>query len=148
MEAGLEVLLGVGWWGERAEGSGAALGRVAARELVRAFEAEDLGLVDGLLELMALEDGREVEERAGGGGDGDAVPRRDLVLGENGSVKEESGSFALVRGVVISIRPFHGRMPQRAPADRWLRTPSVASVAAIQRPLCESTRWPTAYTPR
>ena len=29
-------------------------------------------------------------ERAGGGGDGDAVPHRDLVRGENGSVKEEA----------------------------------------------------------
>ena len=90
MEAGLEVLFGVGWWGERAEGSGAALGRVALCQAVGAFEAEPFRLVDGLLQLMALEDGREVEERAGGGGDGDAVPHRDLVRGENGSVKEEA----------------------------------------------------------
>ena len=93
MEAGLEVLFGVGGWGERSEGSGASLGRVALCHAVWAFEAEPFGLVDGLLELMALEDGREVEERAGGGGDGDAVPHRDLVVGENGSVKEESGSL-------------------------------------------------------
>src|SRR5215204_4502118 len=64
--SGLEVLLCVGWWGERAEGSGAALGRVAARQVVGAFEAEDLGVVDGLLELMALEQAGEVEEGAGG----------------------------------------------------------------------------------
>ena len=50
--------------------------------------------------------------------------------------------------VVTSIRPHHGRMAHSAPADRWLRTPPVASVAAIQWPLCESIRWPTAYTPR
>jgi hypothetical protein len=64
---------------------------VAVGQVVRPFEAEDLGLVDGLLELMALQDGREVEEGAGGRGDGDAVVRGDLVVGENGSVKEESG---------------------------------------------------------
>jgi hypothetical protein len=66
---------------------------VAARELVGAFEAEDLGLVDGLLELMALEYTGEVDEGAGGGGDGDAVPHRDLVGRENGSVKEEAGAL-------------------------------------------------------
>jgi hypothetical protein len=86
-------LFGVGWWSERAEGSGAALGRVALREVVWAGEAEDLGLVDGLLKLMALEDAGEVEERAGGGGDVDAVVGGDLVGGENGSVKEEAWSL-------------------------------------------------------
>ena len=93
VEASLEVGSGVGGWGERAEGFGASLGPVALCELVRAFEAEDLGLVDGLLQLMALEHAGEVEEGAGGGGDRDAVPHRDLVFGENGSVKEEARAF-------------------------------------------------------
>ena len=58
--------------------------------MVGAFETEPFRLVDGLLQLMALQDGREVEERAGEGGDRDAVPHRDLVVGKNGSVKEEA----------------------------------------------------------
>jgi hypothetical protein len=94
LEARLEVSAGVGRRGERAEGSGAALGRVAPGEVVRAGEAEDLDLVDGLLELVALQDAGQVEERAGGSCDGDAVPHRDLVRGENGSVKEEAWSLS------------------------------------------------------
>ena len=95
---------------------------------------------------VALEDAGEVELGAGGGGDGDAVVDGDLVGGENGSVKEEAGLGRLVHRVVTSIRPFHGRIAQSAPADRWLSTPPVARVAAIHRPRCETTWWPTAYT--
>ena len=105
-------------------------------------------LVDRLLELVALQDAGEVELGAGGGGDGDAGVGGDLVGGENGSVKEEPGRLARVHWVVISIRPVQGRMPHRAPADRWLSTPPVQRAAAIQRPRSETTWWPTAYTPR
>ena len=116
---------------------------------LRALEPQALGLVDGLLELVLLQDAGEIEQCAGGGGDGDAVVGGDLVGGENGSVKEESAARPLFdEPLVTSIRPFHGRMHQSAPAERWLSTPPVASVAAIHRPRCETTRWPTAYTPR
>ena len=108
-EASLEVASGVGGWRERSEVGGASLRRVPV--WLRAFEAEALGLVDGLLELVFLEDAGQVEQGAGGGGDGDAVVGGDLVGGENGSVKEESGSLpASDERVVISMRPFHGRM--------------------------------------
>ena len=89
VEPGLEVLLGVGWWRERAEGSRPALCAVAVREGVWAWEAEALGFVDRLLELVTLEDASEVEQGAGGGGDGDAVADGDLVGGESGSMKKE-----------------------------------------------------------
>ena len=112
-------------------------------------EPEALGFVDGLLQLVFLEDAGEVELGAGGGGHGDAVAGGDLVgwrerLGEGGGLV--AGVCPI--GVVTSIRPLKGRMPQRAAAERWLSTPPVARVAAIHRPLCETTRWPTAYTPR
>jgi hypothetical protein len=94
VEAGLEVPARVGRWREGAEGSGAALGRVALCQAVGASEAEPFRLVDGLLELMALQDAGEVEEAAGGGGDGDAVVGGDLVggerLGEGGGLVVES----------------------------------------------------------
>ena len=127
----------MGRWCERSEVGGASLGRVPV--WLWAFEALALRLVDGLLELVFLQDAREVELGAGGGGDGDAVVGGDLVGGENGSVKEESGRLLLSHGIVISMRPFQGRRPHRAPAERWLRTPPVARVAAIHRPRRETT---------
>ena len=55
----------------------------------------------------------------------------------------------------LSSRPAGSHAPVRRDgadseriAERWLSTPPVASVAAIQCPRCETTRWPTAYTPR
>ena len=59
-------------------------------ERVWTRETLDLGLVEGLLQLVAGEDAGEVEERAGGGGGGDSVVRGRLVRWENRSVKEES----------------------------------------------------------
>jgi hypothetical protein len=93
-EASLEVSLGMGRGRERAEGFGAALRRVPV--WLRALEPQALRLVNGLLQLVFLQDAGEVELCAGGGGDGDAVAGGDLVGGENGSVKEESGSLGLV----------------------------------------------------
>jgi hypothetical protein len=60
---------------------------------LRAVEPQALGLIDGLLQLVFLQDAGEVELGAGGGGDGDAVVSGDLVGGENGSVKEESAPW-------------------------------------------------------
>jgi hypothetical protein len=115
---------------------------------LRAFQAEALRLVDRLLQLVSLQDAREVELGAGGGGDGDAVVGGDLVGGENGSVKEESGSLAFV--------PWDGHVDaavERPEAPQGAGRPvadnaRVARVAAIHRPRRETTGWPTAYTPR
>ena len=55
---------------------------VVACELVRespAVEAlEDLGLIHGALDRAPRQDGGEVEDRAGDGGDRDAVDGRDV----------------------------------------------------------------------
>jgi hypothetical protein len=84
----------VGRWREHSQVGGASLRRVPVR--LRAVESQALGLVDGLLQLVSLQDAGQVELGAGGGGDGDAVVGGDLVAGENGSVKEESGPSGLV----------------------------------------------------
>jgi hypothetical protein len=73
-----------------------AVKKVMQRELVP--EPADLGLVDGPLDLALVAFGGEVEDRAGDGGDGDAVVHGDLVGGKGAFVEEERSSGApLVR---------------------------------------------------
>jgi hypothetical protein len=144
-EAGLEVASGVAGGCRRAERSDALLGRVPVEERVWTRETLDLGLVEGLLQLVAGEDAGEVEERAGGGGGGDSVVRGRLVRWENRSVKEESWPLgarpgrgdldAAVRGPDAlrgrrSPRPRQvGRVGPIAPTTKrtWLTTPIVTA---------------------
>ena len=65
-------------------------GVAVEKGVLRAGEPEDLGLVEGSVELVALGDGGEVEEGALGGGDGDTVLPCHLVGGKKGVVKKES----------------------------------------------------------
>src|SRR6185295_4868093 len=57
-----------------------------------AAEAVDLGLRGGPLEVLRADDGGEVEEGAGGGGDEDAVVGGDLVGREPSFVDLEPGA--------------------------------------------------------
>ena len=129
---------------------GASVAGVAVEEVLRAWEALDLGLVQGSVELVALGDGGEVEEGSGGGGDGDAVLPCDLIRGKNGAVRVKVSSAAEVSGG----RDLHPRGRGRPDAPERRSGPVAedrvgarGSTAAIHHPCRVSTRCPTAYTP-
>ena len=100
-------------------------------------------------EAVFLEDGGEVEEGAGGGGDRDGVVGGHLVGSRSESQTLRLGRCTS-RGAVISIvRRLKSRMPQSAAADRWLSAaPGPAARTAASQLRRVSRRCPTAYTPR
>ena len=104
-----------------------------------AREAPDLRLGDRGLELLAGQDARQVEERAGGRGDGDGElawsPRRAAARPGGCAMPGRRSLRAAVDAAAVA----DWRTPQSAAAARWLSTaPSpAASTAAIQRPVAD-----------
>ena len=131
---------------------GASFARVAVEEGGRAVEVEDLGLVQGSVEGLAVDDGGEIEERSGGGGDGDAlVDSAFIAVGERRSEYGALCGGGVWLGVVTSMRVLDvTRRLQSAAADWWLSTAPgpAASTAAIHRACLVTARGALRRTPR
>ena len=98
----------------------ASLGLHAAK-----VKAQVGGFVERALELAIRDDGGQVGERAGGGGDG--MPCLLLTSSSSSADRCTITCFLIVRppdvGTVTSIRgPLLGRRPHRQAALRWLNT--------------------------
>jgi hypothetical protein len=116
----------------------------------RAAETERLGALAGSRELVLVENGGEVEERACRRGDGDAscssrssgrravrcraMPGRRWSL--RAAISMMAGSRSVMRHSTAAVR------------RRSTAFGPMASTAAIHRPWCVRERCPTAYTPR
>ncbi len=71
-------------------------------------QPEHLGLLDGLLDRPAIHDIPEVDERAGDGGDGDAVLDGEVLLGQRSrpvEVDPRPRADAFARDGDLDIRP-------------------------------------------
>ena len=113
----------------RARAARVAGEEVAQRE--RVGEAEHVRLVDGPLELAAVEDGGEVEERARHGRDRDAVEDGALVGREGGAVEPDACAAASLprdghvdRARAVSREAATGRPPRGGSAPRRGRRPA------------------------
>jgi hypothetical protein len=101
--------------GEPSEGGGPSSSRVAGDESIEGSQVGVLlvlGLVESVLEVLRREDGREVEQRAGDGGDGDAVAGGDLVGLEGRPVGGDARAPALPRRRHFGAGPL-AQPPQR-----------------------------------
>ena len=106
--------------------------RVTAELLIEGMRADaplEARLVERPLQLGGGFGGGEVEDRSGGGGDGDAVAAGDVLGVEGGLVHEDAGAAAAARRsrasgpLAVGASPRERRLGKRTRSRRWRAPP-------------------------